>query len=127
MPGRIGGVFVGVSAQEDPRIMTLRYAARDAERLAAAFGDAAEQGGGDPARVVTLVNHAATVAAVIAAIEQGVAFSLVQPFDLFVVHLSCHGLPDGQVVLYDAVYDEAGHQTLPLARINEGLAALRAG
>jgi len=127
MPDRIGGVFVGVSSQEDPRIATLRYAARDAQRLAAIFADAAEQRGSDPSLVRMLVNEQATNAAVVAALEQSVAVSAERPFDLFLVHLSCHGLPDGQVMLHDAVYDEAGHQALPLARINEILAGLRAG
>src|SRR3989442_7478559 len=110
MPGRIGGVFIGVSAQEDARITTLRYAARDAERLAAVFADAAEQADGDPALVKVVVNQDATVAGVIESLEEAVAASVGRPYDLFLVHLSCHGLPDGQVMLYDAAYDEAGHQ-----------------
>ncbi len=127
MPMNIGGVFVGVSSQEDPRIPSLRYAARDAERLGAVFADAAEQNGGDPELIRILTNQGATTADLTAALEDSVALSRSQPFDLFVVHLSCHGLPDGQVVLYDGVYDEGGHRAFPLARVHEILAGLQTG
>src|SRR5258705_318882 len=115
----IGGGFVGVSSQVGPRIPTLRYGARDANRLAALFGDAAEQAGSDPTLVKVLTDEQATAAGVVASLQQSAASSQNQRFDLFLVHFSCHGLPGGQIMLHDSIFDEAGHEGLSLAVIND--------
>lgn len=94
MTRRIGGVLIGVSAQEDERISALLYAARDAEALWAVVADAAVETGGDATDTVLLLDENATQDAVLNGLERAVQDSATPSFDLYTLHLSCHVLPN---------------------------------
>lgn len=124
---RIGGVFVGVGSQDDKRIEALKYAPRDAEWLWAIFADAAEAAGGQTDDLILLTNNDATTPRLFASLETAVQSSSNNPFDLFLIHLSCHGDHSGRVLLHDADKDADDLAAIALGKINELLADLRTG
>ena len=102
----VAGVFVGLSAQFDPRIDALTFGHRDAEALHAHFADANEQRAAGIDELHLLVNENATVASVRAAIASAALAASERRADVVHIHLSCHGSINGDLVLYDANRDE---------------------
>ena len=119
------GLFVGVGHQTDERIDALKFAARDATALWAAIADWNESSGHPPELAVLLKNADATVPNVLQALETLARSSREQPFDFLHIHFSCHGTPDGRLVLADAVWGAHEASTLPLASITERVTAIR--
>lgn len=124
-PMRTLGIFVGVDEQQDEAIKVLPFAARDAQILNAIFSDANEQfhGNEDSASTDTicLIGKSATLAAVRDAIQSGAIRSKTNRYDLALIHFSCHGTPDGELLLYDGI-DGKEHETgLPLDELIEAV------
>jgi replicative superfamily II helicase len=100
------GLFVGVDVQQDDAIRQLTFAGRDAEVLCACFADANEAFAGgstfDEADTILLVGEAATRTAVCDALKTLAARSEAAQYELALIHFSCHGTPEGILLLTDA-------------------------
>jgi uncharacterized caspase-like protein len=114
---RIEGVFVGVSAHEDPLVPALRHAHRDAEALGALFADFNAHFGHSTDGLRILTNHNATVEAVEASLRAAVDRVGIVGADALVVHFSCHGGPSGEIVLYDTFRGRLGETGLAIATV----------
>ncbi|HEV7593912.1 MAG TPA: DEAD/DEAH box helicase [Gemmatimonadaceae bacterium] len=125
---RFAGLFVGVDRQLDPEIDALSYAGRDALAFWAAFADAnAAEGHSDDEDTVVIVGEEATVGAVGTALDKLIAHTNGRHYDIVALHFSCHGTPDGRLILSDASAADLEATTLPIARISEALRDLKAG
>jgi replicative superfamily II helicase len=120
------GLLVGVGHQVDQRIDALRFAARDAEALWAGWADSNEALGHSADSIVLLKNAEATADAVRAAIDQLAKQSAERAFDFIHVHFSCHGTPDGRLILSNTIRGQHETTTLPLGEITQRLATVRA-
>jgi hypothetical protein len=118
----IAGVFVGLSAQDDPRVRALKYGHRDAEAMHAIFADANEHNNAANTHLYLLTNRSATVASVRAALTSAIDAAVRGDVDLLVVHFSCHGSISGDLVLFDADRDDASRTCLPVREIVDALA-----
>jgi helicase len=123
---RILGLFVGVDKQQDDGIRTLTFSGRDAEALHATFGDLAEQLGQPETDNVALIGADATRANVMRALDDLSRFTAAAPADLIVVHFSCHGTPDGVLILTDTMDGRETDTGLPHTALREKLERLRA-
>lgn len=114
---KVSGVFVGVSRQEDPRVKELTFGHWDARCLHAFFADSNIAGTGRDDSLRLLTNEAATKGNVVAALKGTVADAQQGRAELIVVHLSCHGAPDGTLVLFDTQTSELASTGLPVAEV----------
>ncbi|MDQ6769975.1 MAG: DEAD/DEAH box helicase [Gemmatimonadota bacterium] len=123
---RIGGLFIGVSAQSDSEIPALKFAARDALALWSAFADANEAAHyfGDDTQL--LLNGQATRDEVLQAIDALVERSRERDYGFVMIHFSGHGTPDGRLVVYDTDHSDIAGTSLPLNEITERVGQIRA-
>jgi helicase len=123
---RILGLFVGVDRQQYDEIRVLAYAGRDAEALHAIFGDLAEDAGQADSDNVVLVGEEATRAGVLAALARLARESVEGDVGMVVIHFSCHGTPDGALILADTVSSQENATGLTYSALREALEAIRA-
>ena len=125
---RYAGLFVGVDRQEDVGIEALSYAGRDAQAFWAAFADANEaEGHTDASDTTLLVGADATCASARAALRDLVERSNRCDYDLVTIHFSCHGTPDGRLILADTRVADLAAAALPVAEITAAFRDLKAG
>lgn len=125
---RYAGLYVGVDRQHDTEIDALAYAGRDAQVWWAAFADANEaEGYADAGATALLVGTEATREAVRAALADLVRRTQRRHHDVVTLHFSCHGTPDGHLVLADTRADDLVGTAMPVAEITEAFRALEAG
>lgn len=122
---KVSGVFVGVSRQEDPRVKELTFAHWDARCLHAFFADSNTAATGSDDMLRLLTNEDATKGNVVTALERAVADAQGGRAELIMVHLSCHGAPDGTLVLYDTQTSELQSTGLPVAEVMRILASAK--
>jgi replicative superfamily II helicase len=122
---RIVGLFVGVDKQEDDDIRSLAFAGADAELLHAIFGDLAENSGRADVDNLLLVGDEATRDNVIRAFDQLEQACDDGDVDLVVIHFSCHGTPEGVMILADTVCGQEGATGLPHKMLGEKLESLK--
>jgi superfamily II DNA/RNA helicase len=124
---RVMGLVVGVDLQLDPEIEQLPFAGADAEWLQALLADLNEHDpDADEGDVVLLRAETATRAGVLSALKDISARSRrVQP-DLIVVHFSCHGTPEGQLLMADAVAGQEAETGLALAEVTGAIEEMTA-
>jgi helicase len=120
----VAGVFVGLSAQDDQRIDALTYGHRDAEALHAHFADANEQRSDPLDQLHLLTNERATAASVREALNDAIANAKAGRADTVIVHFSCHGSLNGDLVLFDADRDDVGGSCVPVREVIELLSRL---
>lgn len=124
---RVLGVLVGVDVQWDEGIEQLPFAGADAEWLHALLADLNER---DPhgcdADIVLLRGSDATRDSVTAALRSLADRSDETDADLVVVHFSCHGTPEGHLLLADAVTGEESTTGLPFDEVARALEAVSA-
>ena len=114
---RAAGVFVGVSKQDDPGIPELNFGDRDARRLHAIFADANVAAGVAPDHLHLLVNCDATCENVRSAMARAGAAVKAGQADLLVIHFSCHGSQQGQLILHDADRDHLDTTSIALHEV----------
>ena len=125
---RFAGLYVGVDRQLDTQIDALSFAGRDAQAFWAAFADANEaEGPSDPEDNQLLVGAEATCDAVRRALTALVERTRRSYYDVVTLHFSCHGTPDGRLMLADAKADDLAGTTLPVAEITSTFRDLEAG
>lgn len=120
------GLFVGVGHQYDARIDALKFAARDATALWASIADLNDSHGDSVEHAILLKNADATIPLVRKGLEDLAAWSAHRQFDFLHIHFSCHGTPDGRLVLADARWGEHEVSTLSLAEITSRVSQIRA-
>jgi helicase len=124
---RVLGVLVGVDVQWDEGIEQLPFAGADAEWLHALLADLNER---DPhgcdADIVLLRGSDATRDSVTAALQSLADRNDETDADLVVVHFSCHGTPEGHLLLADAVTGEESTTGLPFEEVARALEAVSA-
>ncbi len=118
------GLFVGLSAQNDPRIEALRHGHRDAEALRAIFADANAFRGDSIAPLRLVTNAAATREAVSLALQELVTHAHEHRPEVVIVHFSCHGGPGGELALYDCIAGRVPETALPVADVVGALSAI---
>lgn len=125
---RYAGLYVGVDRQQDTEIEALAYAGRDAQVWWAAFADANEaEGHADPGATRALIGLEATRDQVRTALAEMVDRTRRRYHDLVTLHFSCHGTPDGHLVLADAGAADLAGTALPVAEITAAFRDLEAG
>jgi helicase len=119
------GLFVGLSAQSDPRIEALRHGHRDAEALRAVFADANAFRGDSTAPLRLVTNAAATRQAVSLALQELVAYAHEHRPEVVVAHFSCHGGPSGELALYDCLIGGVPETAIPVAEVVNALSTIQ--
>jgi len=118
------GLFVGLSAQSDPRIEALRHGHRDAEALRAIFADANAFRGDSTVSLKLITNAAATRETVSLALEELVAHAHDHRPEVVVAHFSCHGGPSGELALHDCLMGRVPEMALPVADVVNALSTI---
>jgi helicase len=130
---RFLGLFVGVDRQLDPAIRAPSFAGRDARSLYAAYADL-----NDPSSIkedpdtILLTGDNATRHAVLRELETLVDRSEEEtpegePYTAAHIHFSCHGTPDGRLLLADARADDIQATALDIEDLCPYLSGLKVG
>jgi hypothetical protein len=126
-------LIIGIGRFADPRIPQLRYAAKDAQDLAAVLIDP-RYGRFDPAKVEVLVDEAATRENILNALQE--LFLQAREEDLVFLYVSTHGSGQrreqglggvGYIVTYDTALDKIWLDALDYQGFSEKVSLIRAG